>query len=120
MSPAVSSVLVARDGLVRALDRRRCVVTHAIWKYAVSLADVFEIAMPEGATILTVQMQVDVPVLWAIVDPDAPRVWRQIAIIGTGHVFGADPQAILYLGTFQQSGGRLVWHLFEAFRGKTS
>jgi hypothetical protein len=67
--------------------------------------------MPEGAEILTVQMQNGEPCLWALVDAHLPTTNRKILIRGTGH----DASGVgRYISTFQMKGGALVFHAFEA------
>lgn len=59
---------------------------NTIWKYPLYVQDVQTVEMPDEADILTVQVQGDVPCLWAMVNPD---------------------------GTFQLKNGSLVLHVFE-------
>jgi hypothetical protein len=82
-----------------------------IYKYELAIDDTQELMLPEGAEILTVQMQDGYPRLWALVDPHAPKKRRYIDIYGTGHPVGDKHGQ--YLGTFQEHGGQLVWHVFE-------
>ncbi len=82
-----------------------------IWKFDVSIDDSFVLSMPMGARPVSVQMQCDKPCLWAIVDELRPVEQRRFYIVGTGHDI---PRRAAYVGTFQQHGGMLVWHLFEA------
>ena len=85
--------------------------TDVIWKFDVPPEGPIEI--PKGAEILTVQIQHEKPVLWAIVDPEAPKVKRVAQVFGTGHEV---PKGVLfdnqYVGTFQAAGGTFIWHLF--------
>ena len=62
---------------------------------------------------LTVQMQHGYPCLWARVDEvDEPNNSQQrIYIRGTGHAMGNAERA-KYVGTVQDVGGALVWHVF--------
>lgn len=70
--------------------------------------------MPANADILTVQVQRDNPVLYAMVDPSALTEPRRFVILGTGHVHKADEVGKLaYISTFQLFGGDLVFHVFE-------
>lgn len=83
-----------------------------IYKYPLEVTDLQELELPEGAEILTVQMQTGVPCLWALVDPTADKKCRLIRIAGTGH-FLNDEIEHRYIGTFQMAGGQLVFHAFE-------
>lgn len=80
---------------------------RTIWKFRVPMEHVVRIEMPWGAELLTAQLQGDVPMLWAAVDPEAPRKTRVLTIIGTGR---EAPEG-RYVGTWQQDG--YVWHLFD-------
>ena len=82
-----------------------------IFKYTLAVTDVQELEMPEGAQLLTVQVQNGEPQLWALVDRYANTVTRRIVIYGTGHEVHPDPGT--YVATFQQAGGALVWHVFD-------
>lgn len=83
-----------------------------IWKYPIPyLTPLREIEMPEGAEILTAQIQNGVLCLWAIVDTSKPETTRVIEIIGTGHEIQKGERK--YIGTVYPDNG-LVWHIFEA------
>lgn len=84
---------------------------NTIWKYPVPINDYFELEMPQGAEILTVQMQYNEPQLWALVDKMAPRETRSFRLAGTGHPI--DDPRLDYIGTVQMMEGQLVWHIFE-------
>jgi len=95
---------------------------RTIWKYAVPILDRFTLALPQGAEYLSVQVQTDVygnalAMLWALVDSDRPKERVQFAVVGTG---GPAPNPgegeLRYIGTFQLSGGTLVFHLFSINR----
>jgi hypothetical protein len=88
-----------------------------IWKFPLKITDRQTVAMPIGARVLSVQFQVQFQgdhslCLWAVVNPDNPMEPRTIQIHGTGH---ACPEAdvLTFIGTVQQHGGQLVWHVFE-------
>lgn len=81
-----------------------------IYKYPLEITDRQVIDMPDGAKILTVQVQHEVPCVWAPVDPDVASVPRYFTIYGTGHPCSAEGQ---YVGTFLVHGGALVFHIFE-------
>jgi hypothetical protein len=82
-----------------------------IYKYSLELVPEQQVEMPLGASILTVQIQNDIPYLWALVDPKIHTVRRTIYIRGTGHEF--DVKAFKYINTFQLLNGELIWHVFE-------
>jgi hypothetical protein len=76
-----------------------------IWKYKLSES---AIEMPIDAEILSVQLQNDVPHIWAMVSPQTELEKRKFAIVGTGQSF--DDTNMKYIGTYQD--GPFVWHLF--------
>lgn len=72
------------------------------------------IAMPQGASILALQVQRDTPCIWALVDPKASPVERTFHIAGTGHRLpDLFDNGDGYVGTFQVEGGQFVFHLFD-------
>lgn len=83
---------------------------RAIWKYPLPRPRE-AITIPVGARILDLQMQGDVPTLWALVDPEAPIQERRFIGVATGQIFHAE-HGQDYIGTFQMASG-LVFHLFE-------
>ena len=83
-----------------------------IHKYPLELADLQAIELPHGAEILTVQVQHDVPVLWAKVDTTNHAARRLIHLVGTGNPLV--DHAARYIATIQLHGGALVLHAFEA------
>lgn len=96
--------------------------TVTVWKFPVPIesGEVFEIEMPQGATILSFQTQLVTvlgtkmvnAVLWALVDPEAEKESRKFFTRGTGHpIQVTDDFQFGYHGTAQNNG--YVWHLFE-------
>lgn len=83
-----------------------------IWKFPLEVTDSQEIEMPQHSQILTVQTQDKGPCLWAIVNPDAPKVRRSVRIYGTGRRAPDDLDNAYYIGTFQLMDGGLVFHAF--------
>lgn len=70
-----------------------------------------EIEVPNGATLLTVQVQRGVPCIWYHCDDRNPMVRVPIVICGPGHE--APPLTTArYVGTFQIAN-TLVFHVFE-------
>ena len=86
-------------------------MTATIWKFPLPIGDEVRVPMPKGAQILTVGAVQDVPFVWAIVDPDAPTVERELSVRGTGHELGTVGG---YIGTFVLLAGDLVFHVFDA------
>lgn len=85
-----------------------------IYKYDFEVEGEFNILMPKGAHILTVQVQRDTPCIWAIVDPAQPIEPRTFRILGTGHEMDMDIPHSHYIGTFQLFDGSYIGHMFEA------
>lgn len=85
-------------------------MNRTIWKTTLSVTDRQTLQLPRGAALLTVQMQFDMPQMWALVDPSQPIERRVIRIAGTGHPVDFNCP---YIGTFQLDGGALVFHVFD-------
>jgi hypothetical protein len=83
-----------------------------IYKYAIPTTDFQEVRMPRGAEVLCVQMQHDIPCVWALVDREEPLVGRLFSTYGTGHTINLEESA-KYVGTYQLHGGALVFHVFD-------
>jgi len=93
-------------------------MSKVIWKYELPIIDFFALQMPKGAEILTVQSQKDYAFIWALVNPaEAVFEPRSFRVIGTGHEF-TNSSKCKYLGTIQEMGGALVWHIFEELSNK--
>jgi len=73
----------------------------------------YEIQMPRNADILCVQMQREMPCIWAAVDDSARMESRRVVIVGTGWELPADMGRSEYVGTFQTDVD-YVWHVFAA------
>lgn len=83
-----------------------------IWKWTLAVKDEQTIELPMNAKLLSVQMQGELPQLWALVDENQPRKQgRRIAIYGTGNPMPDSPGE--YISTFQMHDGALVFHAFE-------
>lgn len=81
-----------------------------IYKYEL-IGQTTIIGMPKGAQILTVQKQGNNTCVWALVDPEESTEDITFHIVGTGNP--ADHvNDLLYVGTVQQAGGALIWHVF--------
>lgn len=83
---------------------------NAIWKYTLNGPRV-TLEMPQGAKILSLQVQGNVPQIWALVDTGQWKVSRTFRALPTGAEF--DAAGLTYIGTFQINSGALVFHIFE-------
>ena len=84
-----------------------------IFKYPVPMEDEFEIMLPRGTEILSVQVQRGKPYFWALVDQDEKKsAYRKFRLAGTGHPIDWNND-YRFIGTFQLDGGNLIFHLFE-------
>lgn len=86
-----------------------------IWKFPVN-PGVFSCVMPRGAKVLCVAVQRGEPQMWALVDPHADKEARSFVCVGTGHELPDLSICAHFIGSFQLSGGDLVFHLLEAAR----
>lgn len=86
-------------------------MNKTIWKFTLTPNTIQPIEMPIGAEIISLQTQHEAACFWAIVDPHSPKEKRHFEVYATGDVI---PEAKrVFIGTFQLSGGNLVFHVFE-------
>jgi len=85
----------------------------SVFKYPVSTAGYFDLGLPDGAEILTVQVQHNEPKIWALVKPDNPTERRRFLSAATGAGLSESKENLVYIGTFQLDDGAYVGHLFE-------
>lgn len=89
-----------------------------IWKFPFEVTDTVDVQMPLGAEILHIETQqqgsLDVPCMWALVDPNKPVVTRRFKLFGTGHPLPEDIDGMVHVGTFLLAQGNFVGHLFHA------
>lgn len=87
-----------------------------IYKYPLQVTpDLQPIQMPDESVILSIQMQNNIPCIWALIDNSSLRyVTREFKIIGTAGEVDIDND--FYVGTVIHSTGKLVWHIFEKQR----
>jgi len=86
---------------------------RTVWKYPIPVDVAFELWMPRGAAVLSVQVQGGAPCIWVLADPDAPKELRSFVTLGTGHVVGSDLlRGCDFVGTYQLEGSALVFHLW--------
>jgi len=81
-----------------------------IYKYPLGMVDSQIVILPIYSKILTVQLQKDQPMLWAIIDTNEFKETEHIIeIYGTGH--GMNKLKRKYISTIQL--GSLIFHVFE-------
>lgn len=89
-----------------------------VGKYTLEVTDEQELMLPFGAEILSVQFQKDHNQrdklrLWALIDDTSTHFQhRKIRIVGTGNPIDEHPGK--FIGTVQEAGGQLIWHIFDA------
>lgn len=88
-----------------------------IYKYPMS-EETSEIQMPAGAKILCIQMQNNIPTIWALVDETVKLETRDFQTVGTGWPLNEAVLEFPFVGTVQDSRG-LVWHIFETTKAYT-
>jgi hypothetical protein len=84
-----------------------------IHKFKLNIVDVNRVIIAAGARLLSVHNVGDEAFVWALVDTEAPKVHRALAVHGTGNpVMDADT-ALPFVGTVVLPG-QGVWHVFDA------
>ena len=79
-----------------------------VWKFPLDLNRLSYVRMPTGYEILKIDCQDDQPMIWALVDPEAPMDTHGFLIRGTGHPV---PDGMGHIASFFQ--GPFVWHVFQ-------
>jgi len=82
-----------------------------VYKYGFTVADFFELSMPEGARILHAAGQSGELYLWALVNPLNPPEIRKFRLAGTAHEIYDEP--LNYIGSLSLFNKTLSFHLFE-------
>jgi hypothetical protein len=84
-----------------------------VFKYPLTSAPVQTIVTPRLWHPLTVQIQNGVPCIWALTTTDdLVLTARRVLVVGTGRELPPLTTPDEYLGTVQEAGGALVWHVF--------
>lgn len=84
----------------------------SIYKYNLASIQEQGIMLPEGAKILKVDAQRNLPKLWALVDTSKPRKTLFVRIICTGEEITKPLDDWQYIGTCQLNDGDFVHHVF--------
>ena len=88
-------------------------MNKTIYKYQLKIIDEQVVSLPAFSRLLTVQVQHNVPYLWALVNPNLPNeIPVTIRMFGTGHPIEDNDSFLEYIGTFQLLEGNLVYHVF--------
>jgi hypothetical protein len=90
-------------------------MTLRIFKYhiPVPVTEYFLLEIPDGARVLSVDVQHGVPCLWVLCDPDKSYECRKFRLIGTGDPIRESMDQLRFIGTFQMNDGYLIIHVFE-------
>jgi hypothetical protein len=87
-------------------------VSRTIYKYKFEIKDdYFDLMLPQGAEIISLGIQRLTPVMWAIIDDEAPQEMVRFRVAGTGHDLTEDCTKETYIGRIEQMG--LQWHIFK-------
>jgi len=87
-------------------------MSKKIFKYELKDVGIQEIQLPEGAEILCIQTQNDIPFIWAVVYTNVTFTKRFFEIYATGQSFDGNTDR-KYIGTYQIKNGAYVFHCFE-------
>jgi hypothetical protein len=87
-------------------------VDKRIWKFPLSVEGFGPqvVIMPKGAEVLSALCQGETIVVYALVDPTAPRVPRRVWVYPTGLTTVDIPALAQFVGTVVM--GNLVFHVF--------
>lgn len=85
-----------------------------IWKYEIPVAGEFSLEIPISYQFLHVDTQRGVPMLWVMVDPEAPKRPINFFVAATGQSLPVGVGLMgVHVGTFQVENETLVFHLFK-------
>lgn len=83
-----------------------------IYKYDLAPLKEQGLMLPEGAKILKVDTQLNLPKLWAMVDTSKPRKILFVRILDTGEEIDKSLDDWQYIDTFQLNNGDFIHHVF--------
>ncbi len=87
-------------------------MTKTVVKFPLAVAPETRLEIPDGAQVLAVAWHDRIPCLWALVDPEKPRVARTIKRCQEGH---SVDDAGAYVGMITL--GSYVYHFFDVTPG---
>lgn len=92
-----------------------------VWKYVIPSYGpcIFDLNLPEGAKILSLQLQHGEPCMWALVEKnESSNIKRSFIKVATGEGIGdfyeVDEKKMNFIGTYQQINN--VRHVFEIIK----
>lgn len=85
-------------------------MTETIWKTVIVVDDEQKVTLPIRAQPLCVLLQRGDPCIWWKVDPESETRTYRIFVYVTGHKYKKIQGE--YIGTIQDQGRKLVWHVF--------
>ena len=88
--------------------------TKTIWKFPLVITGLQTVMLPGRVQLLGIYLQRNTPMLYAIVEPDAPLRGLNIRCHGTGQTFDDHGSYPHHLGTVVMNDGDLVFHFFSA------
>lgn len=85
-----------------------------IFKMTLKTTDTQVLQMPNGAKVLSLQVQHGKPQLWILVNENnSTMTQRKFVTHGTGNPINPAVDPSKFVGTYQLDGGNLVFHVFE-------
>lgn len=84
---------------------------RAIWKFNLQMLQTQVVEMPDRAELLSVRVQHDELMVWALVDPEARKVERPFMLYATGEPLPDGPMGV-FVGTVMFQGGDYVFHVY--------
>ena len=87
-----------------------------VHKFPVPVGNYFDVELPAGAKVLTVDVQRGHAQLWALVETEHRTETRRFRFAGTGHPIEEKIEDLRFVNTFQVEGGSLIFHIFEVVK----
>lgn len=86
---------------------------QVIYKYELRFLGDFNLEIPIGARVISIQNQHNKPIMWVLCDPKAEIESRKFRVILTGEKRKSSDLEGQFIGTFQLYEGDFVGHVFE-------
>lgn len=90
-------------------------MNNTIHKYPLEIAQPTKIHIRKGTQILSIQAQQERPFIFALINPNGEDdlQLRTFISLPVGKPLPASPHIWVYMGTYQLSNGKQVYHVFE-------